>query len=80
MEIDWLPDGRLYGIDDSGAIWSSASPRDGWEQVATGPEEAETFFVADESRWWVAIHGGRTTGTDDAGDTWTAVYRPPTES
>jgi len=80
VEIDWLPDGWLYGIDDSGAIWSSASSWDVWEQVALGPEEPETFFVADESSWWVTTHGGRISGTDDAGGTWTVVYRPPTES
>jgi hypothetical protein len=80
VEIDWLPTGRLLGIDDSGAIWSAASRDGGWEQVAAGPGEPETFLVADEATWWVTTHGGRITATGDAGDTWSTVYRPPTDS
>lgn len=79
VEVEWIANGQLYGVDDPGTIWANPD-RDGqWLAAASGPAEPETLLVVDETIWWVTTHGGRIFSTENAGRNWGDVYIPPTE-
>lgn len=59
-------------------VWATDSPDGTWTEVATGPRGIETLHVDAARSWWVAVHGGAVSRTDDQGVTWLELYIPPT--
>ena len=80
IEIEWLDSGSIVGASEDGIVWSAASPDAEWTEVASGPAEVETFHIDRQGRWWVTVHGGAISRSDDDGDIWIDVYIPPTRS
>jgi hypothetical protein len=79
VEIEWIDSKTLLGADAAGSIWESEAPEGPWTQTATGPADVETFYVDPTGSWWIAIHGGTISRSDDRGNSWVNVYAPPDE-
>jgi hypothetical protein len=54
-----------------GTVWAN---RDG---AVTWTAEVETMDVDDAGRWWVSVHGGAISRSDDQGVTRLEAYVPP---
>lgn len=79
VEIEWPESARILGIDETGSIWAADAPDGEWVQIGTGPAEVETFYVDESGSWWVAVHGGAISRSDDDASSWVEVYTPPSE-
>jgi hypothetical protein len=78
LEIEWPASEVVLGVEQDGTIWAASSPELAWDRVAAGPAEVETFSVDHAGVWWVTVHGGAISRSDDQGTTWDDVYVPPT--
>lgn len=77
LEVEWISQSSLIGIEESGRVWSATTPFGSWSEAAAGPVDAETLLVDPSGSWWVSVHGGAIFRSDDEGATWTDVYIPP---
>ncbi len=76
IEIEW-PDGdRLVGAQEDGTIWVASNPEGPWKDMSSGLAEIETLHI-DNDQWWLTVHGGAIHTSTDSGQTWAAVYVPP---
>jgi hypothetical protein len=77
IEVEWIESESIVGVDEAGTIFAASDPAGPWSELLAGPEGAETFWVDAEGRWWLTVHGGGVTRSDDNGLTWVDVYVPP---
>lgn len=79
IELEWVEADLILGVTEAGSLWSAEKAAGPWTEIAAGPADVETFYVDDSDSWWLSVHGGGISRSDDRGDTWTAVYTPPGE-
>lgn len=77
IEVEWIEADLILGVTESGAVWSALNPTGPWIKIATGPADVETFYIDDAGSWWLSVHGGGISRSDDQGDSWITVYTPP---
>ncbi len=78
IEIEWVADDLIVGVTEAGSIWSADNVAGPWSDAAMGPAGVETFYVDGSGSWWLSKEGGSISRSDDQGDSWAAVYTPPT--
>jgi len=77
IEVEWTRQGSILGVDEAGTIFGADQPEGPWTEVAEGLDGAETLYVDSAGRWWLTVHGGNISRSDDNGATWVDVYVPP---
>ncbi len=77
IEIEWTEADVILGVTESGSVWSAQNPAGPWIEIATSPTDVETFYVDASGSWWISVHGGEISRSDDQGGQWTEVYVPP---
>ncbi len=77
IEVEWIEPDRILGVDEAGTVFEADDLGGPWTDLVAGPEGAETFWVDEQGRWWLTVHGGGVTRSDDGGQTWADVYVPP---
>ena len=77
IEVEWIEADRILGVDEAGTVFEADDLDGPWTELVVGPEGAETFWVDEQGRWWLTVHGGGVTRSDDGGQTWVDVYVPP---
>lgn len=77
IEVEWVRSDEILGITEAGSIWSASTSSGPWAEIANGPADVETFYVDPTGAWWVTLHGGKISRTDDQGRTWQVEYTPP---
>lgn len=77
IEIEWIRSDEILGVTEVGTVWSATSPAGPWIEIRSGPADVETFYVDPTGSWWVTVHGGEISRSDDQGNSWRVVYAPP---
>ena len=79
IEVDWLSDGSLLGVTETGELWRADEPEGPWSQVAAGPADVETLYADPTGSWWITVRGGAIHQSSDGGETWDRIYEPPVD-
>jgi ligand-binding sensor domain-containing protein len=77
IEIEWTEADVILGVTEAGSVWSAQNPAGPWIEIATSPTDVETFYVDASGSWWISVHGGEISRSDDQGGSWTDAYVPP---
>lgn len=76
----WEPGGRLWGVDEPGAIYASNDSGATWSQEGSLPVGLPQAFLAADSGLYAAVKDVGIFRSTDGAKTWEMVYREPDPS